>query len=863
MHTTISEISEHLTNLSRINSQEYLESLKRAVANVTDTTVKPAHRAPQLGETSVFITEVGLADQGFSYKKYSGGSSDVRWIGTPNITDKFRAAAGLYWTDRNTQTETHADTRNQLCYMVEATPNIGRSHIPIKMHFSALSPAVEDESGATTEWVLIEGNQYRAEQEKFEPAKFQGWLNGALDATNQQFDHTMSVIQFAQKSKIETKYGDALTGYADIHGDYNYFDRRYEETITNAVVKEPTMPNMYVFFAYQDSENPNPSYRKLLSLGEKIDLTNHQDMFSGKSENAQIRATPSEKYFAKWCRAYGDGLADLTARDLSKSFQNIMFSAEDLDILAKYNVNKEMFPMWMHIEFTTDKMTEFAEALKDSQLMGMLQHSLLEAMAAGSLKQTYQTFEAKTVPAPAITAQAVASTEAEPPLKTVYATVPRGVFDLTRWINNFLSTSSGDSTNVGLDSAFSTFLGTYDSSTAVSNDPKYDFFKSLMAIILKGKIKKLLRKHTRTVQEVFTGRPCYHETVLYKVTKYLGENARGKPVQSFYLPNSNDLDIFKYIDTQVKYDVPYTYVVTGFELVVGNKYSYEGVALVSGKWAAVLVKNEPSLRLVEVEMYRHTNRVLDNPPIHPEVEFIPYRGINNRIKILMNSGIGRYDIPFEIIESGEQSQVDKHKRAQNKSLDGKNLEYETDDYPAFYEIWRLDRRPKSFSDFSERKVHHISTSLVNTKLISSGIAIDDKICPNKKYYYCIRSIDNHGHISYPSPIYEVEMVDDKGSVFPIVKLCEFAPKIESQPTIGGKRYIHIKPTMPQTLINEEASNLLDANSVENLEKLTLGQSEESLWGKKFKIRLVSKSTGRKMDFNVTFEHKHMKLENRD
>ena len=107
------------------------------------------------------------------------------------------------------------------------------------------------------------------------------------------------------------------------------------------------------------------------------------------------------------------------------------------------------------------------------------------------------------------------------------------------------------------------------------------------------------------------------------------------------------------------------------------------------------------------------------------------------------------------------------------------------------------------------------------------------------------------------------MVDDAGSIYPVVRLCEFAPQFDSQQAIGGRRYIHVQPSMPQLLVNEEASGLVEVATVENLEKLKLSISEEPLWGKKFKIRLTSKSTGRKMDFNVSFDHEHLKLKNRD
>lgn len=855
---TRQEIISFVEALSGYNSQDLLRARRTAVLSQTETSDKhvASLSSPKIGESHVFVAPIATVDTAFEYTAYLNGSQ-------PTVADSLRADSGLFWVNKpNQNPKLEGTLKNQLCYMAAAGDSIVENYVPMKMHFSTLVPSSEQEDGSTSEWILIEGNDKLLKKE-FDAQSFSLAVANKVTSMGVMRDTTLSAKKLIPKHRL-SDHASHLTGHVDIHGDYNYWDGNYEAAISNDLVTEHVIPNMYVFFAYQESEEPNPLFEKLLSLGGEIDLSNHQEMFSSKRKNQQVRATPSEKYFQKWVSKFGKALSKLTIMDLQKSYQNLLFSIDDVDKLASYENKKELFPMWMHIEFTTDRLTEFAETMKESQLMGMLQREIMNAVSTNSL-ESMQMFEAYEVDAPTITATAVASPEAQPPKAIAYRSVPRNSFSLDQWIEQFMNTDAAGG-SVIVDDMFSTFLGTQKASEVVSSDPKYKFFKSLMAVILKGRFKKLIKKHSRTTEQLFKGHSAYHESVLYRVSKYKNvPTPESEPLQSIYIPNSNKLDVFRYIDTQVKYDEEYTYTVTGYELVVGNDYSYEEVLTdVSwGKWAAVRVRNKPSLVLMEVPLYQHTNRVLDNPPIHPEVEFIPYKGVNNRIKILMNSGIGRYDIPYETIEASEQEQITRIRRAQNKPSSDLRVKYETDDHPAFFEVWRMNRKPKSFSDFTQKKIHQISTSLANTKLVSSGIAVDDKIKPNTKYYYCVRAIDNHGHISYPSPIYEVEMVDDKGSIYPVVELCEFAPKFDSQQTIGGMRYIHLTPSMPQTMVNEEASGMLDIVSVENLEKITMSIAEEALWDKKIKIRLTSKSTGRKMDFNVTFKHKHMKLENRD
>ncbi len=830
-----------------VSTMETIISVSDSEANSFIESLNPVgssrYYSASVGNTSTFYASNTSAATYFSYQSYIQGDSPSV------ITDPLRRYSGLYWVQEELQVENNLsaiDSRH-VCHL----RTVADAHrIPLEVSYTNMLSSAEGSLVQET-WVLANVNHgYLAKSNDY-----LSFLDN-LNPSQVYEDFVFSAPRFEQRNKLEPKLESIATNMVDIHGDYNYFDRDYETLTSNSLVHEATLPNMYVFFAYQEQQasvtaDPNPAYDSLLTLDGSLNIVNHQDMFTLSESPSQIKVSPSEKYFSEWVKSYSNLANNQSLVDsLAKKFTNIHLSADDVKKIHSYGGRKELFPMWMNVEFTTDRIVEFAETLKETQVMGILQSSLMEAVRTGSLSSDTM-FKAHTEKNnyndPSNPEAGLDRQHHDPSASMTY-------YDMDNWVQDF---SNNVAPSQGYDSLYATFLGTLDESMRISDDPKYNFFKSLMAVILRGKMRKLLRKHTRTVQEMFSGKSCYNETVMYRIEKYDGA-ATGVPLQTFYVPNSHELDTFQYIDTQVKYNKTYTYVVYAYQIVVGNKYYYtDSVRQTGYPIAAALIKNEPSLRLYEVKIHEHTNKVLDNPPIHPEVEFIPYKGVNDKIKIIMNSGIGRYTLPYRIVEFEEQAQIDDIKKAQNRGHEDDSIRFETDDYPAFYEIRRTTTKPKSHRDFAGKLVQLISTS--KHSLVASGVAFDDKIKPNNKYYYCIRAVDNHGHVSYPSPIYEVEMVDDKGSVYPIVRVCEFEKEIKSQSSIGGKRYIRLKPAMPQTILNEEASGLLDATTIKNANDLTLGIADESLWNKKLKIRLVSRSTGRKIDFNVEFKHQHNKL----
>jgi hypothetical protein len=132
------------------------------------------------------------------------------------------------------------------------------------------------------------------------------------------------------------------------------------------------------------------------------------------------------------------------------------------------------------------------------------------------------------------------------------------------------------------------------------------------------------------------------------------------------------------------------------------------------------------------------------------------------------------------------------------------------------------------------------------------------LVPNTKYYYTFRSVDVHGNSSHPSPVYQIEMVDDGASVYPIVNVIEFTEASIKTPTKHGRKFLHIVPNIRHRLINEDESGFEDYESASDLGgKMIIGEADDPVWDNKFKIRLTSKKTGRKIDLNLQFTTKHI------
>ena len=278
--------------------------------------------------------------------------------------------------------------------------------------------------------------------------------------------------------------------------------------------------------------------------------------------------------------------------------------------------------------------------------------------------------------------------------------------------------------------------------------------------------------------------------------------------------------------------------------------------------ARITVTNTNSVQPLVMDHCKITAMITDMPPVPPDMWFVPYRGVNDRMLILFSPNIGRRRAkPILLATSDSTFIIEEYYSQKDLIVDPANLgaieetlEYASDDPTRTYEIFRMDTMPTSYSSFID---HHLATveEQLSPQKFSTGVSHLDTLLPNVKYYYCGRSIDRHRNISNPTPITELELVDNNGQLYVNKKIFTF-PTIPQRPTKSGRRLLAIEPSQLQQAYSLEDPGVGDGQAVVGTAPPSnlIGAAADSVWDKKFKIRLTSQKTGKKMDLNITFKN---------
>lgn len=729
-----------------------------------------------------------------------------------------------------------------------------------------------------------------------------GPIDPTFSGARLHMDHHMDLTTLFDRDERDELQNlpSGLTFDAD--PTYNFYETTYENTITSGL-DEIFIPNMYLTLQGSYKDYPDPGLETLLTLGAAaLDESNFINSAGEKSDTAKA----AEEYFERFGQTFaasGPGQAPGGVSFIKEAAKgrHLGFLAKDISILKDHNEKVNKFPMAATVRFTSQKNLILPAILEDTNYDYLVvKHAILANQlrsSSGELKKYKQVDFRKS-------GQYMdKNNEDEAPRLKSYVVSRAAQMSQFYAMLSMFSQAGGQGGE--LESLFN--VGSHSFHRFVGQIPEMfkpqptgnlqKFFITLMEKVTKKKIQDLARKKSRSYSDILKGKPAYQEIIMYRVAKHAVNdgNINPNPMQNLYFSNSNNISDFIYNDTQVVYGKEYKYVVYAYTVVFGTEYVIappsEALTGTSPNQyfenfgsefeAKAHVITRPSIQLVEVPYYGlefdepSSAFIFDDPPMPPNIDIGGYRGVNNKILISLSNNFGSMVTEPVVLEDSDNimfANVRAYQGLSKKLVAENKIRFKSDDPSAAFQIFRIGpdpvtgetKHPSSYGDFKGKRIKTISYP------DSDSASFVDRLQPNKKYYYTFRTIDVHGNISNPTVPYEVEMVSEPGSklAYVIVREASFFERIKPTYKKALKRFLHIDP--------REQHKYTKINSIEDLdvEAITqnpppLGVVKDPLFVKKehagkerprrFKLRLTSKKSGKKIDINVKFVHEHDKL----
>lgn len=372
------------------------------------------------------------------------------------------------------------------------------------------------------------------------------------------------------------------------------------------------------------------------------------------------------------------------------------------------------------------------------------------------------------------------------------------------------------------------------------------------------------RKLNRSFIEIMGGKKAHAEIVAYHVEK--SDAVTGEVIQDFYFSDSNEVLEIDFVDNQIIKGKKYRYRVYAVNMVISTKYRYDNLRRNRRPGSGTYhlhVNARPEYAIIETPYFEKIVSVFDKPPMFPQVSFVPYQGIEDQIGFLLQDNGGEIlELPIPIRKEDQES-ILKMSEAQDKVV-GDKLLYGSDDLPTGFEALCLTEQalfesfernePLSYEDFSVAEPKRFDAH-GKTGFFKMDIE------PNRYYYIIFRTVEDD-MLSNPTEVFRFMMVSYENGIFLDVQTIELNPPSAAKP-MTFERVLKFEPNLMHYLLNiapasESAQDM--TNFVKSAPEITednVGKLEdelqESLWGKKLKVRLRSKSTSKELDINVVFE----------
>ena len=720
-----------------------------------------------------------------------------------NVTDSFRLLLGSHWAKRKGE-----------------GPQLYSSAVAHEIFKDLSFDSVDSDSPnrikatGNTKYLFFQGAN------GFDHHKFIEFLKKLKTFEGSHKDYAFEYLLPFDRFEVKKLELDVTHGLmADVESDYNFYQARYENGLTKLDksydINERILPNVHLLALSQTEAGKEEAVRL---------LTFSKDAEENVDFGAESLFDNFRRHYLRAIKKGGDELIYS-----AKKQEIYAFSTRDYEVLERGQSFKEMVPMSVEINFGTDKPGSVSAALIASGMEDSLLNELMTATFGGNI-------------AGQSSRQQYASTEEE---NGEFGFLRYPSFDFNVWLSHFRENKIADLRENAV------YFGGLEKRFTLSSKPEYRLHKMMSYLIFEQKLKDIVEQYQRSLQDVFAGKKAYSETLAYKVIKR--NKTSGTILQTFFFMNKDDADNVRYIDSQVRLGEEYEYTVYALNLVMGSEYEYEqskAVPAESGRTTADVEATfnfETTLRVIQVPYYKQSTIMLSDPPALTQTKFVPFKDVDNKLRMILTQNTDSYR-DFPVILDVRDKAFFRQMLEKQRSVDGK-IQFESDDPVEKFRVYRLTERPDSFKDFE--KLSEDVHKTVPVEKGSTSAIFDDDLEPNTKYYYMFRTIDIHGYLSNPSAIYEVELVNDSGNIYFVLRAIEVTNKKDKQSSKNMRKFIKIEPSHLQVLVNEKESVFKE----EDLKgELVLGYSEEKVWDRWFRICLTSKSTGKKIYTYVKFTY---------
>jgi hypothetical protein len=599
---------------------------------------------------------------------------------------------------------------------------------------------------------------------------------------------------------------------------YNFYIQDYEDFLGRLEENETSLLDIYgtvLSLTSVDGES------ELNSLAERrangVSLTNGLQV-PRRNDEISVPSTSVETFFKRYATE------QVFQND---RYTNVFFPADRVaEINSVFSNSQLMFPFYAGFDINMAESSEISDNLKSSKFANTMMRNVAATLDNGDVFQR----------------------------ESYVRNTQEGNFNAT--IKTWDLMELLDYSDPGFISR-STVLGNEEELAETFPEAFYQFASNVDRISFLSGLQNTIRQNALSFSDIVNGKKCYSEVVMYRVAKYRPEDLNS-PFQNFFFFNSSEVDKFKFLDSQVKPGQEYFYKVFTYSVVVSAEYSYnetigsEVTRTASGEprnFVGVSLTNNVSMKVVENVVQTTRTFVVSRPPIYPQASFRSFIGEDKKIQILLQDRSDLLEEQAVSLDAEEVERMVRIRTAQGIGIDDP-VKFSNDDGIKVYDIYRTTTPPETVRDFATNRWRRVTEK-----------EILDKVKSDTTYYYMFRSVDNHGNVSNPSSVFEVTLI---GGVSPYLLVSDYEYPVTTdsflRPEKKFKRFLRIRPALQQLLL-KRTPELISKRSSADVFNVQVGIAPEgTLWGKKYKIRIKSIETGKKMDFNIDYNYK---FEHRD